>query len=175
MKKLIETLTPEVQDALKGIYVKIADGYVPLLQEITLTVETFGIIEQVNGETVLLMADDFSWDSDDGSDKDLRYSDEEYYSCDDLPENVVIFLNGIIGVKFAKSALDEAKEILDGSDNDDAKTALGEAITAFEEAVDTKAKLNIAKDALTAAQEISDDIDEDVIDVIEEVADKIAD
>lgn len=190
MQKLNEAFSPEVYNAIKGLYVTDGDVFLPINPAEDLTVESFSIID--NRKKILLSAEDFCWYEDDGSDRDFtsKYLNNSYYSRCNVPEKLDSFLNSLICVRFASEKLEKAKNALDCADEAEPKAALDEAIENFEKATNAIEKLRIAVSALHNAVDVPGE-DEDIslieeadcdlfdelcnaIDVIAEVIDEIS-
>lgn len=170
MKDLKETL--ETRQNLHGLYWFKDNSLEPVeylfkdsleppvqLSKEPLTPDNFGMILNNKVYTV----DDFRWYKEDGSDLDyLRYDDSySILTNDDLPPEVFVLLNGVIGVKFATRCLLRAKEIIDTCNNADAKQSLNHSITIFNNEDINGIKLLIAADALSSASKAVKDINND--------------
>lgn len=174
MKKLNERFSEETLRQLMGIYVINTNSeWFPLVpSEKPLTVDNFGLLE----DDVIYTAEDFQWCEEDGSDRNLKYNDSDYYLYgDDLPDEVFYLLNTVICIKFATRQLADAKAMIDAIDNFEAQQTIDDAITAFEGTNDSERKLQIAYDALNEASDIFESIDDELCNTFYDASDVIND
>lgn len=177
MKKLNERFSEETLRQLMGLYIINSNSECfPLVpSEKPLTVDNFGLLE----DDVIYTAEDFQWCEEDGSDRNLKYNDSDYYLYgDDLPDEVFYLLNTVICIKFATHQLADAKAMIDATDNDEAKQAINEAFIEFEnldDATESMKKLQIACDALNEASDIFESIDDELCNTFYDASDVIND